>query len=124
MAANPNAQLIKLAMGVASVAAIAGITGRFSAGAPAQTAEQMASAADGPAPQRQSTGVQGQSIFTAPAPGLTYGDDEEEGKLEHEGDHERREHGGSFLFAQPGATAQTQSRSQPQPLPRARTRRS
>lgn len=99
-AKNPNTQLIKLAVGVAGVAAVAGLTGTFSALGAAPGRQDQATTQDSVTAQSPNTTTprsQLQSRQPQTTTPLWTDDDDDEG--EH---HESQEHSGGTQFARPG----------------------
>lgn len=124
MATNPNAQLAKLAISIVSVAALAGVSGRFASGKAApEVADQLTTTP----PAADST-----AVAAAPTPAPAQGkqrsefkrkhdDDDHDEHEEEEDDDEWWEHGlrGKLSFLAPTAPSSSQGN-----VKKVRTRRS
>lgn len=80
MATNPNAQLAKLAISIVSVAALAGVAGRFASG---KAAPQAADETMVTPPAADST-----AVAAAPTPAPARGKQRTEFKRKHDDDHD------------------------------------
>lgn len=122
MPANPNQQMIKLALGIAGVAAVAGIAGRLAAGGTATATAAVEGTTAAPAAVTREEPVQ--SFFFRTDDDDWDDNDDDDDEEEHEHEHGR----GGFQLAPrsavPGAVQQQPGAQPVQPQPRTRTRRS
>lgn len=117
MSANPNAQLIKLALGLVSVAALTGITGRLSARVPQGDFETRETAAI-QVPSSEAAAPQDGSWRLSPKEWREHEDEDDDEDEDEEEEHEYERFG--LRFAPSGTT----ERPATAPAVRTRTRRS